>query len=58
MPEVLKNMVVHYAACRVDALWHRSDFQNLVEEKGEFAKALVGSMLSKRVLSVFEGHGL
>lgn len=44
-PERLKQLVVHYSACHVEGLWKTEGFQDLVEDCGEFSKALIGSML-------------
>lgn len=45
VPERLRQLVVHYAACKVEELWKSEEFQELLEEYGSLSKALVGSML-------------
>lgn len=44
-PEKLRQLVVHYAACKVETLWMSEDFQELLEESGSFSRALMGSVL-------------
>ena len=44
-PPELRQLVVHYAGCKVESLWKREEFRELVEGSGEFSKALVQTML-------------
>lgn len=45
IPERLKDLTVHYAACIVEKLWHSDEFRNLLATNGSFSEALIGSML-------------
>ena len=45
VPERLRQLVIHYASCKVEELWKSEDFQELLEEYGSLSRALVGSML-------------
>lgn len=46
-PERLRDMITHYAACMVEDLWKKEDFQQLLEDHGDFSRALVGMMLHR-----------
>lgn len=43
----LRELVVHYAACIVEFLQDTTDFQELLEEKGELGRDLIGIMLRR-----------
>jgi hypothetical protein len=45
VPTRLRELLVHYAGCKVESLWKAQQFRDLVEESGEFSKALVEKML-------------
>lgn len=45
VPERLRRLVVHYISCNLETLWKIKEFQELVEDYGNLARALVGSML-------------
>ncbi|KAG6989069.1 hypothetical protein Forpi1262_v018700 [Fusarium oxysporum f. sp. raphani] len=45
VPDQLRNLVVHYAACVVEHLWKDDKFQELVQNNGALSRALVGRMV-------------
>ncbi|KAG6002198.1 hypothetical protein E4U21_003329 [Claviceps maximensis] len=47
MPDALKDVVVGYAACRVEHLWKSEDFQLLMCDHGNLGVALVGALLAR-----------
>ncbi|KAK4033364.1 hypothetical protein C8A01DRAFT_40192 [Parachaetomium inaequale] len=46
-PELLKSLVVRYAACNAERLWESKSFQELLAAHAELAAALVGLMVER-----------
>ncbi|KAG6011790.1 hypothetical protein E4U43_008128 [Claviceps pusilla] len=46
-PEALREIVVEYAACRVEHLWGLPQFQELLQTFGEFSMNLVKALLGR-----------
>ncbi|OAQ68112.1 BTB/POZ-like protein [Pochonia chlamydosporia 170] len=47
VPERLKKLVVMYTACKVETLWKDKQFQHILEEHGDFARAVIGTLISR-----------
>lgn len=47
VPERLKKLVVMYTACKVETLWKDEQFQHILEEHGGFARAVIGTLISR-----------
>ena len=46
-PEVLKELMGHYASCSIEKLWQSKDFQELVEDCGCLSRALIGRLVPR-----------
>ncbi|KAG6260635.1 hypothetical protein E4U49_004675 [Claviceps purpurea] len=44
-PAALKELVVEYAVCQVDNLWHRDEVKNFAQTHGEFSSAVIEGMV-------------
>ncbi|KAG6142306.1 hypothetical protein E4U38_005670 [Claviceps purpurea] len=44
-PAALKELVVEYAVCQVDNLWHRNEVKNFAQSHGEFSSAVIEGMV-------------
>lgn len=47
MPDKLRHLLAHYAACNIKTLWKREEFQDLVESSGTLSAALIGPLLRR-----------
>ena len=47
VPEKLRHLLAHYAACNIKTLWKREEFRELVEECGTLSAALIGPLLRR-----------
>jgi len=47
LPDSLRKLVTHYAACVVEYLYEQKSFQSLLEEHGTLSKDLVGYMVKR-----------
>ncbi|KAL5903135.1 hypothetical protein ACKVV7_011442 [Pyricularia oryzae] len=45
VPEKLRQLVVHYAACNAEILWKSKEFQDLLEDYSNLGTAFIGSLL-------------
>ncbi|KAB5536108.1 hypothetical protein GE09DRAFT_341243 [Coniochaeta sp. 2T2.1] len=43
----LRNLVTHYATCKVEDMWKSRDFHILLETCGDFSRDIVGGMLKR-----------
>ncbi|KAG6075770.1 hypothetical protein E4U16_003166 [Claviceps sp. LM84 group G4] len=51
-PAALRELVVEYAVCQVDNLWHRDEIKNFAQTHGEFSSAVIESMVMSLDLCV------
>ncbi|KAG6176275.1 hypothetical protein E4U27_005335 [Claviceps purpurea] len=51
-PAALKELVVEYAVCQVDNLWHRNEVKNFAQTHGEFSSAVIEGMVMSLNLCV------
>ncbi|KAK2606059.1 hypothetical protein QQS21_003577 [Conoideocrella luteorostrata] len=47
VPDDLKELIAHFAACEVEKLWQDEEFQGLLDMHGGLGKAVIGHMLDR-----------
>ena len=47
VPDKLRHLLAHYAACNIKTLWKREEFQELAEGCGTLSAALIGPLLRR-----------
>lgn len=51
-PAELRGLVVEYAVCQVDNLWHRDEVKDFAQTHGEFSSAVIEGMVMSLDLCV------